>query len=193
MAQTPEMPGPIVHFVRDTRGRAFLIGELVSLPITPKELQAPEVLRGQRREWRFERAGWLFMALLMAGGLAGAFGGGPLAHAAVSTGSSRLDFDRLVRHGVPTELRLTIGASPNTTGRLRVSLDWSYLEAVNLLEVIPQPMSTVSSADRVAWEFEADATGNRIVIKVEPTKVGAREGRLQIGGGTLQFRQFVYP
>jgi hypothetical protein len=156
-------------------------------------MQEPRVLRSQRREWKVERAGWLVMGMLLAAGLAGLFGGGPLAHASVSSGPATLEFDRLVRHSVLTRLRLTVGTDQVSNGRVLVSLDWKYLDAVNLRDVTPEPVATLSSPERVAWEFDADPAGNTIVFEVEPRQSGTQEGHVKVGGTELTFTQFVYP
>jgi hypothetical protein len=134
------------------------------------------------------------MALFLAGGLIGLFGGGPLAHASLSTGTVELEFDRMVRHSVPTELRLHAGPADALDGRLRVSLDWAYLGSVNLQDLTPDPESVVSSREKVTWEFVADPKGTTIVWEFEPTRSGRRRGRLEVGRNTeLVFRQMVFP
>lgn len=167
---------------------------LVSLPITPAELQQPGVLRSQRREWKVERAGWIVFGLLLAGAMVGVFGGGPLAHASSAAGSARLEFDRLVRHGVVTRLTLELGPDQVVERRVRVSLDWGYLKKVDLRDVIPEPLSAVSSPEGITWEFAAGEGGSTIVLEIEPKHSGRREGQLTVGANTiLGFRQFVYP
>lgn len=134
------------------------------------------------------------MALILAAGLLGLFGGGPLAHASLSSGTVNLEFDRMVRHSVTTELRLHAGPADAVNGRLRVSLDWDYLGSVNLLDLNPVPVSVVSSEENLTWEFMVDPNGTTIVWEVEPTRSGSRQGRLEVGGNTdLVFRQMVFP
>lgn len=166
----------------------------MSLPITPTDLQKPGVLRSQRREWVVERTGWVLMALLLAAGLLGLLGGGPLAHASLSSGTVELKFDRIVRHSVTTHLRLHAVPADAVDGRLRVSLDWDYLGSVNLLDLNPVPASVVSSTEKLTWEFVVDPKGTTIVWELEPTRAGSRQGRLEVGENTdLVFRQMVLP
>jgi hypothetical protein len=166
----------------------------VSLPLTPTELQAPEVLQGQRREWTVERCGWLVIGLVLAAGLAGLFGGGPLARGTVASGTLRLEFDRITRHSVPTLLRLQAGPGDAVDGRLRVSLDWDYLRSVNLHDIVPEPVSVVSGPDRVTWEFAAGPSGTAVEWEIEPSAAGRWPARLEVGGRTrLDFRQIVFP
>lgn len=134
------------------------------------------------------------MGLILAGGLVGLFGGGPLAHASLSSGSVDLEFDRMVRHSVTTELRLHAGPADAVDGRLRVSLDWDYLGSMNLVDLTPAPESVISSRDKLTWEFVVDPSGTTIVWELEPTRSGSRQGRLEVGGNTeLVFRQMVFP
>jgi len=136
----------------------------------------------------------MVIGVLLAGAMAGVFGGGPLAHASRAAGSARLEFDRLVRHGVITRLTLQLGTDQAVNRRVQVTLDWGYLEKVDLRDVIPEPVSTVSSAEGITWEFAAGEAGSTIVLEIEPRHSGPREGQLKVGANTtLVFRQFVYP
>ena len=136
----------------------------------------------------------MVIGVLLAGAMAGIFGGGPLAHASTAAGSARLEFDRLVRHGVVTRLTLQLGPDQAVSRRVQVTLDWGYLEKVDLRDVIPEPVSTVSSPEGITWEFAADEAGSTIVLEIEPRHSGRREGLLKVGANTtLGFRQFVYP
>ena len=133
------------------------------------------------------------MGLLLAAGMAGLLGDGPLAHASISSGPARLEFDRLVRHSVLTRLRITIGDGHVSNGRVHISLDWQYLEAFKLRDVTPAPVATLSSPERVVWQFEADPAGNTIEFEVEPRQSGSRKGHVTVGSTRLTFTQFVYP
>lgn len=167
----------------------------MSVPLTPSELDQAEVLASQRREWKAERVGWGIMALILALGALGGFGGGPLAHASRSSGSTEFAFDRLVRHGVPTELRLTVSPSAIVGDRITVSLDWAYLQGIDFRDVRPTPISSTSVEDQLIFEFSASAgkTGD-IVFEIEPRDIGKQSGRIGISDGTtLEFEQIVFP
>ncbi|HVF07519.1 MAG TPA: hypothetical protein VNC60_02985, partial [Actinomycetota bacterium] len=64
----------------------------------------------QRREWLVQRISWGMLTGVIILGLLGGFGGGPLAHATASdTGVPiRLDYDRMVRLGAISHLRLVL-------------------------------------------------------------------------------------
>jgi hypothetical protein len=166
----------------------------VSIPLSPTDLEKPDVLRSQRREWSIERLGWLIIAVILAVGLLGGFGGGPLAHASRSGQAVNLDFDRVVRHGVPTELRLTVGTGAVVNGRIRVALDWTYLRAVDLLGIHPAPVQSSTSGDRLFLDFAAtDGGSNRIIFEVEPHDIGRQQGRIEVGPSRVDLSQFVLP
>ena len=167
----------------------------MSIPLSPADLQKPDLLRGQRREWAVERFGWLLMALLLVAGSLGLFGGGPLAHSSRAADGVRLEFDRLVRHGVPTELRLSAGSPLAEGGKLRVALDWRFLKAFNIRDIRPTPISSASTGDHLDFEFAAAGGGeNYIVFELEPLDAGIRPGEIVVGGETaVEFRQIVFP
>jgi hypothetical protein len=167
----------------------------LSVPMTPSEFEQAEVIANQRREWQIERIGWLVMAVVLVAGALGGFGGGPLAHASRLTGSTGFTFDRLARHGVPSELALTVGPEAVVNGRIRVSLNWPYLRGLDFRDVRPTPLSSTSVDDQLVFEFAAPPSGSStIVFEIEPRKAGKRAGHIEVSGGTtLDFEQIVFP
>lgn len=167
----------------------------MSLPLTPTDLQKPDVLRTQRREWVAERTGWAVFAIVMALGALGGFGGGPLAHASRSTGAVHLGFDRFVRHGVPTNFRLAIGPEAGVDNRITVGIDLDFLGGAAIQDIRPTPLSSSSSDDRLTLEFAAPASlTSIIVIEIKPGRAGQRSGWIEVGNrGRLEFEQIVFP
>ncbi len=167
----------------------------MSYPLTPLELQQPEVMVAQRREWKIERAGWLVIAGVLLAGMLGGLGGGPIAHAARTAGAAHLDFDRLVRHGVATDLRLVIGPEAAVNGQIQVALDWEYLAAMQIRDILPAPLRSRSVEGRLLLEFAATAgAATPVVLELEPHAAGRHTGYLTVGDGpALEFAQIVYP
>jgi hypothetical protein len=167
----------------------------MSIPLTPADLQKPEILHGQRIERLVERVGWVVMALILTLAALGGFGGGRLAHASRSVGAVGLEYDRLVRHGVPTQLRLTIGPGLVTDGAVRIALDWQSLKAFDFQDIRPSPRSSFSSNDQLFLEFAATpGEESYIVLELKPRDMGDWVGRIEVGEGTvLEFTQIVLP
>jgi hypothetical protein len=168
---------------------------ILSVPLTPSEFERAEVIASQKREWKAERFGWLVIAGVLAVGALGGFGGGPLAHGSRPTGSTEFTFDRLVRHGVPTDLELTVGPEAVVDGRIRVALDWAYLKGVDFRDIQPTPLGSTSGDDQLVFEFAAPAGGaSTIRFQIEPRQAGKRAGHIEVSGGTtLNFEQIVFP
>lgn len=167
----------------------------MSLPITPSDLQKPDALRSQRREWTAERTGWSIFAVVLALGALGGFGGGPLAHASRSSGAVNLEFDRFVRHGVPTSFRLSIGPEAVIDDRIRVAIDLEFLDGVAIQDIRPTPLSSSSSADRLLLDFAAPLAGSSaITVELKPGRAGQRVGWIEVGNrGRMEFKQIVFP
>ncbi len=71
------------------------------------DLEVPEDLRFQRRQWLLHRAAWvLLVGLLVLAGL-GLFSSGPISYISRASKDSRLarDYERYLRFGKPTEAR----------------------------------------------------------------------------------------
>lgn len=151
-----------------------------------------------RRSWRFERVGWSAIALLLVAGLAGLFGDGMLAAATVASedGSTVAQFERIVRHGAPTQIQLQLAPSSAGTDTVIVfSLDDGYLEAVDVSRITPEPMRVRALAGGVEYHLlRADPTERMtITLAVQPRARGVRRARVGTSHGTLLLRQFVLP
>ena len=165
-------------------------------PLTPSELASRDVTEGHAVEWRVERAGWVIIALILLTALLGGLGNGPLAHASRSAGAARLDFDRIVRHGSPVELRLAAGADAMRNGRILVSFDSAFSETASVRHIQPAPVASSNTASRLTFEFSVPdgATESTIVFALEHRRIGRIGGRLTVQEDIhLPFHQFVLP
>src|SRR5690242_8532320 len=88
--------------------------------------------RHSRREWRIERIGWAVMAVLLAAGLLGLLGYGPLSQArAGEPGTLSVTYDRLQRASAPSEYHFTVAPSLARDGELRLRFDDTLLDEVD--------------------------------------------------------------
>lgn len=166
---------------------------LPSDPLPPRERDPGR----RRREWRLERLGWLVMALVVAAGLLGAFGGGLL-----SRGEARgpdglvLEYARLARMEAPEELRLLLPA-PVSPATLRISS--AFLLRARLVEVDPPPLEVRVRADERELLFGVERRGAPIgafpvVLRVQYAAIGTARGWVAADGGArVPFAVFVYP
>jgi hypothetical protein len=128
----------------------------------PPELRRiEEDLPYQRRTWRFERIGWVLMALFVLAALLGATGsGGPLVRVEATTpdGALRIRYDRIQRQGAPTTLRFAARAAP-PGGTLDLRLDRVFLDGWRLEPGVPVPTTAAAGPEGLRLRFATAASG----------------------------------
>ncbi|MCY7379267.1 MAG: hypothetical protein LH467_08045 [Gemmatimonadaceae bacterium] len=150
-----------------------------------------------RRAWRFERVGWVMIALAIAGGLAGAFGDGPLSSATVVSADGRVgvNFERVVRYKAPSTLEVRL--APDGTGdtTVLVSLDTAYLRAVEVMRVTPEPVRVRAWFDRVEYQLLRPDPTHSVMISfaIQAGAPGRHRVRLETTSGSMEFDQLVLP
>ena len=156
-----------------------------------------EVMRHHRAAWRVERVGWVVMALVLAAALLGLFGDGPLSRA--QAGSARTlsaEYDRLVRSSAPTQLRLLVHPSVATQGEVRLRIDRTLLEHMELDSILPEPARQVAGPHHAEFVFPIEP-GNapaQIDIRYRPATFGRQRGTVSIAGAhALRIDQYAYP
>lgn len=158
--------------------------------ISGLEIESDEAF--QRREWQFERCGRAGMYGLIALALVGVFGKGGLSAASRENADMRLDYERFVRWEAPTELSIT--AFPRQSDEVRLRIGGGYLSRVQLTEIVPAPLETISAADEDTYVLRLAETGGRIKLHVTPNAPGMLRLDLRLGSGEpLRVRQFVWP
>lgn len=149
-----------------------------------------------RREWRFERAGWFAIALVLVMGFAGVFGSGAASNASGATpdGAALLRYERIVRHGAPTGISLRLAPSFPGDSVAVVSLDEDYLASLALTGVLPIPLDARSLDGRVEYRFGRDpARATTVEFFLIPGSLGGRSTTVRTSHGTLVLRQIVLP
>jgi hypothetical protein len=114
------------------------------------DLEIDEDIEFQRRMWKFQRVGWLFLALAIMASLFGAFGHGPLSHTtAKSQGSPTvwLEYERFERYDTPSILRLHLGAQVGENGNVGIHFSHHYLSSVHIQEITPAPVRSEATSD----------------------------------------------
>jgi len=152
----------------------------------------------QRRTWVVERIGWLVLAAIIGAALLGLFGRGLIGSEVASAEDGRLSLDyyRFWRMQSPTRLLLRFQPSAGGADRARVWLDRSYLEAVSISRVTPQPERVEAASNRLIYVFAlADAgAGTAVTFEVEPRRPWLIRGRVGVvDGAEIRFSQFIYP
>jgi hypothetical protein len=162
------------------------------------DLEIDQDLAFNQREWRFQRIGWLVMALVIVAGLLGAFGTGPLAEGSVgSDGDSlSLSYQRIDREERPTTLDITIGPGAIQGDRAELWIDNAFLDRVEVQTIQPEPESVQVGSDRTVFVFtvnDAEQSAH-VALNFQHDGFGRVKGQIGlVNGPAHSFTVFVYP
>lgn len=148
-----------------------------------------------QREWRIQRIGWVFIALVPLLALAGFFGGGPLSEVRVTDAAvGTLQYERFVRRGAGTVVTIEPGANTRPAKGVRVALASDYLRAFRIEQITPEPSHTRLARGQVIYEFEQAEPGATITFHLQPQEIGTHRTELTVGASApVTVRQFTYP
>jgi hypothetical protein len=162
-----------------------------------RSLQIDENLDFQRREWRWQRVGWVALALFVIAAAAGVFGGGPLSQASAGApdGALHVEYERFVRRGAAQQVRIRARAAGATAAQpLALDVSRAYYEDMRIQRVQPEPESVDIGPAHVTLRFKRAGEGDlTILIDAEPRRAGRFSADIRsAGGGAVTFRQFSY-
>ena len=158
----------------------------------PIEEKLDAELRFHRVEWRIQRFGWLVILIFLALAFAGLFGNGPLSHAYADGPVGRVDYERFVRNGAPTELVVTAGGTSRGISRIEITAE--FLEAVRVQRITPEPIAVRMQGEALVYEFAAEAPGGRITFHLDPQRLWRHTAQVKIDAGApLEISQLTYP
>jgi hypothetical protein len=158
-------------------------------------LEIDQDLRFQQRMWVLQRLGWSVMACIILAALVGLLGSGPLASRTLDSPQRgfRLEYQRFLRHRVPTRLLLQVKSKPPE--ELRVWYDRTLIEHFIVTQIVPAPTRVEVNAERLTYIFRVagQEEPSLITFSLEPETFGSHSGRVGIEYDSLYFQQFVYP
>jgi hypothetical protein len=160
------------------------------------DLEIDQDLAIERKAWTAQRVGWGLMGLIIIAGVLGLFGGGVFSKATVGAGGLTAEYERFCRRSAEQELRLEVAPEEQRGGEAVVVFDREYLEAMELVDVLPEPRASTSGADEVRLTFAAASPGAPIHVRVlsRPREVGRLHGRVGVeGGSAVELHHFTYP
>jgi hypothetical protein len=156
------------------------------------EFQAEE--KFHRREWLVQRIAWGLLILVIAAGLAGLFGSGPLSKRTMATASGTIEIDRFARRRASEEWRIQPIQAAQEGSQLELRISSSFLERYEIAAIVPEPASTTLDGSDVVFVFDAPAARGTVAFHVEPEHIGRSEGSFVLNDSEpLLIRQFVYP
>jgi hypothetical protein len=172
---------------------------------THTDLEINEDLEYQRRAWRFQRIGWIVIALVLVGGLLGLFGRGPLSRSVATDRGNRLavEYDRIARYDSPFRLVIQFHpspqssqtASPESSQTVRLWIDRQYAKSLKIEEITPEADRAELTGDGVVYIFRVTPSQpSTVTLTGTMQGLGWVEGRLGADpSDAVIFRQFVLP
>lgn len=162
------------------------------------DLEIEEDLGFERRTWRFQRVGWIALALFLSASAIGLTGSGPLSNATTRSDGGELivTYERFDRVQSPSTIDITFDPALVSEGELRLWIESDYLRRVRLEGVTPEPDSVSIDAGRYIFTFLVSAGVEQapISMQIRPEQPGLLRTDLGIidGPGT-SLRQLVFP
>jgi hypothetical protein len=162
------------------------------------DLEIGEDLAFQHKEWRVQRALWLFIAAGLIAAVIGLIGPGPLSSVSAGAAGFRVNYLRFARWQAPQSLVISVGSQHSQA--LQLSFNRSFLDSMAVQQITPQPSSEKVSSAGFAFTF--DATSGRVpghlIFDLQPTSMGTLHGTIAMslsGGPTaaVNITQLVYP
>jgi hypothetical protein len=152
----------------------------------------------QRTEWRAQRIGWLVWSLIVIAACLGLLGPGWLSdrEAASADGGITVGYERFVHYHNPSQLTVTCNGARIGGDALRISVEQSLLDGMQILRIEPEPEHHQVTGGGVIYEFQRapQADSVKVVFHVEYERYGRAEGDIALAGGApVTLRQFVYP
>ena len=162
------------------------------------DLQIREDIDLQRRTWRFERAGWSVLALILAAALLGLFGPGLFgtARASAANGMLTVEYLRFLRAESPQSIRVTIRPQNPPDGRFGIWIDAAYVHRATIERITPEPAEVQTGAERITFQFAWDGVPGPVTVTfaLNPDATGRLHGRIgTTDGAVTDIRQFVHP
>ncbi len=147
----------------------------------------------QRREWIFQRVGWVLLGLLILAGFTGLFGDGPLADRTLSNEVATIDFERFVRRHADTRWELRLHRAP--ASGVDIAINAAFGANFETVSIQPAPTRTSLSGGRWVYHFDLRGDGeNRVVFIVQPEYVGRHAGTITVSDApAFVLSQLAYP
>jgi hypothetical protein len=108
----------------------------------------------------------------------------------------QVEYARLVRHGAPTVLQVTIAPPATPTEEVRLAISRDYLDTVGAIDVLPEPQRVELTPNTCVYVFSVadDGAPLALTFEVEPRQYWVARGTIGLPDGEpLSITQFVYP
>jgi hypothetical protein len=157
-------------------------------------LSRHEHTRCYRLGWIFERTGWVIMAVIIVGAIAGVFGHGSFSVIEVRAGDAlTVRLPRFARAGAPLELDIEWSSQQDETA-MWIARD--YLDQFEVDEVRPPPVATTFDRERIYYTFRTRRPRDRVevALRLRPLHGGRLVGSLGVDTeARVEVRQLIFP
>ena len=161
------------------------------------DIQLNEDIAFLRREWRAQRIGWLVMGVIVALGLVGLFGNGPISSAEIgSRDGFGVAYERIIRHGAQTDLEFHIAPGLQSDSTLRIYISHDYLRRFRVETIVPEPVRSGSAGTLVFYDFERPNArqSSRVIFSLTPLGHWSHSATVALpGAAPVRFSQFALP
>jgi hypothetical protein len=105
-----------------------------------------------------------------------------------------LDYERCARLAAPTELRLRVRPQASDD-EVRLALARGYWDGLSVKEIVPAPDAVRLGGEEFVYRFaiERGTREAEIIFRVQPQRLGWREGSIAAGSAALTFHQLILP
>ena len=162
------------------------------MSVKKRTLDIDEDLNFQKREWALQRVGIAALFLCVAAALLGLTGmGGPLSHgeAGERNGPVFVEFDRVVRRGARSTIRLHLRGTP---GEVRVFVSAAYVEHVRIESVTPTPELASVEPARHVYVIRLASNDAIVTMHVAHDSYGRLEAEVGVADGpSVRFTQLA--
>jgi hypothetical protein len=156
-----------------------------------RTLEIDEDLQFQQKEWRFQRIGIVLLFAFVLSAFLGFTGmGGPMsrAEAGEEGGPLHVEYQRVVRRGGKSTMRLNFHRDP--PGFIQFWVSAPYLEKVTIDAVAPAPQTVAVEGTRHVYTIRAESPDVTVTVQMEHQTFGRLEAEVGIvRGPTVSFRQ----
>lgn len=160
--------------------------------------------RFQRRQWTFQRAGWLLLLILIVASTFGLFGTSPLAGKVETReqGDARyeVEYPRFTRYQHVDRIHVRVHAPSAQGEELRIAFSNEVVENSDIRGSSPDPDGGGASAEGAVYAYKVEDWSQPIVVafEYEPRKAFWNPGTLTVTAGDsapveLPLAYWTYP
>jgi len=150
----------------------------------------------KRREVLAQRLGWLITAALIALGVSGLLGPGPLSWSNSTDADElvRVDYQRFGHLEADDKLTVTFAPAAVTGRSVDFELARAWVEAVDIANITPEPQQQVATSYGLRLTVSAEPGAEAVVqISYRAGDAGPVDGGVRWADETIPFSQLIYP